>query len=98
MSKILEHRPYRLLYLLQIPEKPWSSIFMDFIVDLPLFNDFDSIFVMIDRFTKMTHFIPCNKIVIGKETAKLFINNIYKYHGLPDDIISDHGIQFTSKF
>ena len=67
-------------------------------MDLPLSNDFDSIFVVIDRFTKTAHFIPCNKIVTGEEIAKLFINNIYKYHGLPDDIISDRGTQFMSKF
>ena len=42
--------------------------------------------------------MPCNKTITGEETAKLFIENVYKYHGLPDDIISDRGTQFTSKF
>ena len=71
---------------------------MDFIVDLSLFNKFDSIFVVVDRFTKMIDFIPCNKIITGEETARLFINNIYKIHGLANDIISDHGTQFLFKF
>ena len=96
--KIPRHCLYELLYPLRIPEKPWSSMSMDFIVDLLLSNNFDSIFVIVDRFIKMTHFIPCNKTITSKETARLFINNIYKYHGLPDDIISNCGMQFVSKF
>jgi transposase InsO family protein len=71
---------------------------MDFITDLPSSKAFDSIFVVVDWLTKMAHFIPCNKTVIGEEIAKLFVDNIYKYHGLPDNIISDRGSQFTSKF
>ena len=97
-SKIPRHRPYGLLQPLPIPEKPWTSISMDFIVDLPLSKTFDSIFVVVDRLTKMAHFIPCHKTVTGEETAKLFVDNVYKIHGFPDDIISDRGTQFTSKF
>ena len=97
-SKIPRHRPYGLLHPLPVPEKPWSSISMDFIVDLPESKSFDSIFVVVDRLTKMAHFVPCNKTVTGEETARLFVENVYKYHGLPDDIISDRGTQFTSKF
>lgn len=97
-SKIPRHRPYGLLHPLPIPEKPWSSISMDFIVDLPPSAGFDSIFVVVDRLTKMAHFVPCNKTVTGEETAKLFLDNIYRHHGLPDDIISDRGTQFTSNF
>jgi hypothetical protein len=71
---------------------------MDFITDLPSSKAFDSIFVVVDRLTKMAHFMPCNKTVTGEETARLFMDNIYKYHGLLDDIISNCGSQFTSKF
>jgi hypothetical protein len=71
---------------------------MDFITDLPSSKDYDSIFVVVDQLTKMAHFIPYNKTVTCEETAQLFMDNIYKYHGLPNDIISDHGSQFTSKF
>ena len=58
-------------------------------MDLTSSEGFDSIFVVVDRLTKMAHFVPCNKTVTDKETARLFIDNMYKYHGLPDDIISD---------
>ena len=91
-------KPYGLLQPLPILEKPWSSISMDFIVDLPESKTFDSIFVVVDRLTKMAYFVPCNKSVTGEEAARLFLENVYKYHGLPDDIISDRGTQFTSKF
>jgi len=46
----------------------------------------------------MAHFVPCKKSISGEETARLFLDNIYRYHGLPDDIISDRGPQFISKF
>jgi hypothetical protein len=71
---------------------------LDFITDLPSSKAFDSIFVVVDRLTKMAHFMPCNKTVTDEKTARLFMDNIYKYHGLLDDIISDRGSQFTSKF
>lgn len=71
---------------------------MDFITDLSSSNSYDSIFVVVDRFTKMAHFVPCTKSISGEETAKLFMDNIYRYHGLPKDIISDRGTQFVSRF
>ena len=46
----------------------------------------------------MAHIIPCTKIVTGEKTTKLFLNNIYHIHGLPNDIVSDKGTQFTSNF
>jgi hypothetical protein len=51
---------------------------MNFITDLLLANGKDSIFVVVDWLTKMAHFIPCTKIIIGEETAKLFLDNIYR--------------------
>jgi hypothetical protein len=97
-SKVPCHRPYGLLRLLPIPKKPWSSISMNFITNLPSFKAFESIFVVVDRLTKMAHFMPCNKTVTDEEIARSFMDNIYKYHGLPNDIISDCGSQFTSNF
>jgi transposase InsO family protein len=71
---------------------------MDFITDLLSSKAFYSIFVVVDRLTKMAHFIPCNKTNISKETVRFFMDIIYKYHGLHDDIISDRGSQLISKF
>jgi hypothetical protein len=97
-SKNPRHRPYGLLQPLPVPQRPWSSVSMDFITDLPPSATFDAICVVVDRLTKMAHFIPCRKSISGEETAKLFLDNIYRYHGLPDDIISDRGPQFISRF
>jgi transposase InsO family protein len=69
---------------------------MDYITDLSFANGKNSIFVVVNRLTKMAHFIPCTKTIIGEETIKLFIDNIYRIHGLPNDIVSDRGTQFTS--
>ena len=97
-AKIPRHRPYGLLQPLPISKGPWLSLSMDFITDLPSSNLKDSILVVVDRLTKMAHFIPCNKTITGEETAKLFLENIYRIHGLPNDIVSDRGSQFISNF
>jgi hypothetical protein len=97
-SKNPRHRPYGLLQPLPVPRRPWSSVSMDFITDLPPSNSFDSIFVLVDRLTKMAHFVPCKKTSSSEDTARLFLDNVYRYHGLPDDIVSDRGTQFVSKF
>jgi hypothetical protein len=64
---------------------------MDFIIDLPPSNSSDSILVMVDRLTKMAHFILCTKTIIGKATIKLFFNHVFWYHGLFKDIIFYRG-------
>lgn len=46
----------------------------------------------------MSHFIPCKKSISALETTNLLIKNVFRLHGLPDDVISDRGPQFTSKF
>jgi transposase InsO family protein len=97
-AKSTHHKPYGLLQPLPIPQGPWQSISMDFITDLPLSNGFDSILVVVDRFTKMAHFIACNKAILAKETADHILQQVIKLHGLPKDIISDRGPQFASKF
>jgi hypothetical protein len=71
---------------------------MDFITNLPLTNGKDLIFVVVDRLTKMAHFIPCTKTITVKETTKLFLDNIYHIHGLPNDIVSNRETQFISNY
>jgi hypothetical protein len=65
---------------------------MYFIIDLSFANGKNLIFVVVDRLTKMAHFILCTKTIIGEETAKLFLDNIYRIHGLPNNIVSDRGL------
>jgi len=79
-----------------IPEKPWSHISADFITKLPLAQGYDSILVVVDRLTKMAHFIPTMKKTTAEGLARLFRNNVWKLHGLPESIISDKGPQFAT--
>jgi glycosylphosphatidylinositol phospholipase D len=67
-------------------------------MDLPPYNSFNSILVVVDRLTKMFHFIFCNKMIIGEKITKLFLDHVFSYHSFPQDIIYDHEPQFASKF
>ena len=71
---------------------------MCFITNLPLVDGFYAILVMIDHFTKMTHFIPCHKATSREGIEALILKNVIRRRGLPDDIISDRGPQFMSHF
>lgn len=71
---------------------------MDFIVELPPSEDFTTIFIVVDRLTKMAHFIPLQGTPSATETASAFIKEVVKLHGIPDSIVSDRGVQFTSRF
>jgi len=95
-TKAVRHAPYGLLQPNEVPEKPWKSISMDFITDLPKSEGYDPILVVIDRLTKMSHFIPCYKDMNAGQFAKSFIKEIFRLHGLPNDIITDRGTIFTS--
>ncbi len=59
---------------------------------------FDAIMVVVDRFSKMAHFIPTKDEATAQETGRLFFSHIFKHHGLPKDIVSDRDPKFTSKF
>ena len=71
---------------------------MDFIVGLPESNGYNAILVIVDRLSKMAHYIPTTEKVTSEQVARLFFDKVFKHHGIPDSIISDHGTQFTSKF
>ena len=62
---------------------------MDFITDLPVSQGFDSLFVVVDHLSKATIIAPCNKIITAKETAKLYMNHVWRHTGLPQQVISD---------
>jgi len=79
-----------------IPEKPWTHISADFITKLPLAQGYNSILVVVDWLTKMVHFIPTTEKTLAEGLAKLFRDNVWKLHGLPESIISDRGPQFVA--
>jgi hypothetical protein len=72
---------------------------MDFVVGLPKTQKgHDSIWVIVDRLTKVAHFLPVWTTYGGEKLAKPYIENIVKLHGVPSRIVSDRGTQFTSRF
>ena len=77
-----------------VPEKPWVHISVDFITKLLLVQGYNSILVVVDRLTKMVHFILTTEKISAEGLARLFRDNVWKLHGLPESIISDRGPQF----
>ena len=69
---------------------------MDFITDHPTSEGYDTVLVVIDRLTKMSHFIPCKKSLDARQFATLFLKEIVRLHGIPRDVITDRGSLFTS--
>ena len=82
-----------------IPEWKWDKLGMDFITGLPRTKSgYDSIWVVVDRLTKVAHFIPVKTTYTSAKLAKIYMTRIVCLHGVPRTIVSDRGTQFTSKF
>ena len=88
-----------LLQPIRIPEWKWDRITMDFVVGLPLKGRrHDSVWVVVDRLTKSTHFLPVRTDYSLNKLAELYIKEIVRLHGIPVSIISDRDPRFTSRF
>ena len=102
-SKAPRHKPYGKLSSLPIPEFKWADLTMDFVTGLPESRAWngathDSILVVVDRLTKMAHYIPVTKTVTAEDLAEILIREVIRLHGLPSSITTDRGSIFTSKY
>ena len=88
-----------LLHPLDIPNDKWESILIDSIVSLPRTQrGHDVIWVVVDRLTKLARFIPTKTMVTAQQLAYQFVDDLFRFYGLPMDIVSDRDSKFTSDF
>jgi hypothetical protein len=97
-AKHVNSSPAGLLQPLPPPTGPWRDVTMDFIEGLPLYDGYNCILVVVDRFTKFSHFVPLRHPFTAPSVARVFIDTVVKLHGMPHTIISDRDRIFTSAF
>ena len=89
--------PQGKLQLNEIPSAPWEDISIDLITGLKKVKNYNAILMVVDRFKKMAKIIPCATTTTAADTINLFISHVFSKHGLPQEIVSDRGPQFTSQ-
>ncbi|KAL0556559.1 hypothetical protein IC582_005073 [Cucumis melo] len=97
--KASRQRPAGLLQPLSVPGWKWESVSMDFIIGLPrTLKGYTVIWVVVDRLTKLAHFVPGKSTYTASKWGQLYMTEIVKLHGVPVSIVSDRDARFTSKF
>ena len=81
----------------EVLEKLWTHILVDFISKLPIVIGKDAILVVCDRLSKMTYFVATTEGTIAEELTRLFRDNVWRLHGLPESVVSDRGLQFAAE-
>ena len=85
------------LKLSEVPEKLWTHITVDFVTKLPIVAGKDVILVVYNRLSKMAHFVATIEGMLVEELARLFRNNMWKLHRLPESVVLDRGPQFAAE-
>jgi len=92
MEKVVEK-----LKLRKVPEKLWTHLIVDFIMKLPIVAGKDVILVVCDRLSKIIHFVAITEETLAEGLARLFRDNVWKLHRLPESMVSDRGPQFVAE-
>jgi len=85
------------LKLSEVPKKPWSHLTVDFIMKLLVVAGKDAILVVYNWLSKMTHFVATMEETSAEGLARLFRDNVWKLHGLPESVVLDRGPQFAAE-
>jgi len=96
-NKVIRNKRYELLEPLEVPMSQWTAISMDFIVGFQKFEGYTKICVIVDRFSKMAHFLWLKTEKYIKELALTFVKEIWRLYGLPESIVSDRDTRLTSE-
>ncbi len=96
-SKTPRELPSGLLHPLPIPQRPWSHLSIDFVTDLPPSENRSMITSIVVKPSKSCRLIPLKGLPTSMETALALFNHVFRVYGLPEDIVSDRGTQFTSQ-
>jgi len=94
------HARHGINIALWAPSQPWEGVTMDFVTDLPesTASGYIGILVMVDRLTKMAMYLPCRRDIDSPELARIIFEHVTCNGGVPDNIVTDRGTQFTSRF
>jgi len=92
------HSPVGELQLLSVPNERWDTLSVDFVVKLPESSGHDAVMTVVDSVSKRVHFVPMHTTVTAEGAARLFLHYVWKLHGLPKQVVSDHGSQFVASF
>jgi len=97
-TKPWQHSPVGELQPLSVPDAWWDTLSIDFVVELPESSGHDAVMTVMDAVSKRVYFIPTHTTVTAEGAAQLFLYYIWKLHGLPKRVVSDHGPQFVAFF
>lgn len=103
LNKIRRHKPWGELVPLPVADTAWRHFSLDFVTDLPTSrdaqgNEYDSILVLVDRFSKYVRYLPVSKTITAQGVADLLLRQCFLKQGPPDTLLSDRGSVFTSQF
>ncbi|KAK3511977.1 hypothetical protein QTP70_027656 [Hemibagrus guttatus] len=96
-ARTSRQRPKGLLEPLPVPRRPWSHLYVDFLTDLPDSGGFMAIMVVVDRFSKGCKLVPLKGLPTAMQMVDAMFAHVFRNFGLPEDIVSDRGLQFTSQ-